>query len=528
MDYRHLFNKIFLFSLMIPITDVYSLTLSVYQSADKAVLGDNPFTLSCTYTTGLLEQLYSIQLMRKRVSDSDFTTIVTFDSPLSPLNATYTDSSLESRTVATKPTADSSTATLVFNTVKCDDKATYKWKAFYSDGTNRNVEETFTFTVKAKTLFWQQDHRSLSYAPSTNLEEGDNVVFTCSGDVGNEPVGLLGWFYYLYNDISNAINASSKATSTAPVYVSSTCSYTRTSTLQLTMTRDFNDLVVRCTVQQDKYDQFGDGNVQTENIPVYYAPRISTIPNTTINEGQDMYAICDADSYPAPVYRWLLANGSVIRGPHLVLASPTVEDTGLYTCIVYNTYKSENHTVKRITFIQILKTPAISTTVASKMTSTMTSTMISTHVQKSSSDDAEKSTDTAAFIGVGVGTCVFTLIVVGSVLVVTRYIRGRRKHIQNDGNGTHIGRETSNVSCEVGVQTGYHIYYNDHRIQGRGNVRPEAGSVRDYENPVQYDKLDDCKREDYQYTGLQSNYEELNDAKREANAYTIMESTSRN
>ncbi|XP_053385243.1 uncharacterized protein LOC123535913 isoform X2 [Mercenaria mercenaria] len=499
----------FLLLLMVLIPDVSSLTISVYQTADKAVLGDNPFTLSCTYTMGSLDMLYSIELMRKRESDSDFTTIVLFQNTSSPLNVTYTDSSLESRTVATKPTADSRTATLVFNRVECDDKATYKWKAFYSDGTNKNVEKTSTFTVKAKTLFGQQEHRSLSYV--TNLEEGDNVVFTCSGDVGNEPVGHLVWFYYLYNDTSNAINASCNATSTAPVYQSSTCSYTRTSNLQLKMTRDFNNLIVRCTVQQDKYDQFGDGNVQTENIPVYYAPRISTIPNTTINEGQDIYAICDADSYPAPVYRWLLADGSVIRGPYLVLASPTVEDTGLYTCIVYNTYKSENHTVKRITFIQILKTPA-----------TMTSTMISTHVQKSSSDDAEKSTDTAAFIGVGVGTCVFTLIVVGSVLVVTRYIRGRQKHIQNDGNGLkkHIGRETSNVSCEVGVQTGYHIYYNDHRIQG---------SVRDYENPVQYDKLDDCKREDYQYTGLQSNYEELNDAKREANAYTIiMESTSRN
>ncbi|XP_053383678.1 uncharacterized protein LOC128549920 [Mercenaria mercenaria] len=225
-------------------SNVYSLTLSVYQSADKAVLGNNPFTLSCTYTMGSPEQLFSIELMRKREPDSDFTTIVRFQNPSSPLNVSYQDTSLESRTVATKPTKSSKTATLVFNTVECDDKATYKWKAFYTDGTNKNAEKTSTLSVKAKTLFGQQEHRSLSYVPSTNLEEGDNVVFTCSGDIGNEPVGHLGWFYYLNNNTSNAINASSKATSTAPIYVSSTCSYTRTSTLQLKMTSDFNNLIV--------------------------------------------------------------------------------------------------------------------------------------------------------------------------------------------------------------------------------------------------------------------------------------------
>ncbi|XP_053383675.1 uncharacterized protein LOC128549918 [Mercenaria mercenaria] len=262
-------NCLLLFMIIAP--DVYSLTISVYQTADKAILGDNPFTLSCTYTIGPLELLYTIELKRKRESDSDFTRIVTFQNPFSPLNASYTDTSLESRTVATKPTVESKTATLVFNRIECDDKATYKWNAFYSDGTNRNVEKTSAFTVKAKTLFGQQDHRSLSYIPSTNLEEGYTVLFTCSGDVGNEPVGHLGWFYYLYNNTSNAINASSKATSTAPVYQSSTCSYTRTTTLQLIMTRNLNNLIVRCTVQQDKYDQLGDGHVQTENIPVFFS-----------------------------------------------------------------------------------------------------------------------------------------------------------------------------------------------------------------------------------------------------------------
>ncbi|XP_053384597.1 uncharacterized protein LOC128550166 [Mercenaria mercenaria] len=159
-------------------SDVYSLTFGVYQSADKAILGDNPFTLSCTYTIGPLEQLYSVELMRKRESDPDFTTIVTFQNPSSALNVTYTDTSLESRTVATKPTVESRTATLVFNKIECDDKATYKWSVIYTDGTNKNVEETSTVVIKDKNDY---THRMMEKKSQNYIETRRSEVSSKGG-----------------------------------------------------------------------------------------------------------------------------------------------------------------------------------------------------------------------------------------------------------------------------------------------------------------------------------------------------------
>ncbi|XP_053408736.1 cell adhesion molecule 1-like isoform X1 [Mercenaria mercenaria] len=423
MDSLHLMYS-FLFVILILFKDVSSLTISVSQTMDKAILGDNPFTLSCTYTLGSLEQFFSIELQRKRESDTDFTTIVTFLNPSSPLNVTYAESSLESRTVATKPTEESKTATFVFNTIECDDKATYKWKAFYFDGTNKNVEKTSTFTVKVNTLFGQEEHRSLSYVPSTNLEEGDDVVFTCSGDVGNEPVGHLGWFYYLGNDTSNAINASSKATSTAPVYVSSTCSYTRTSTLQLKMVKEFNDILVRCTVQQDKYDQHGDGHVQTENIPVYYSPKITAIEDRTVAEGTELLTLtCKADAYPAPFYSWLLPNGTVTDGPGLTLTSLQMGDNGTYTCVVYNTFKSNNHTVNETAYIDIRKTttPPPTTTTTPSTGSTGGGAETTKKPAPATGGDDNKST---IYIVVGV---VLGLLVIIGVVVIILCVKKRNK-----------------------------------------------------------------------------------------------------
>jgi hypothetical protein len=123
------------------------------------------------------------------------------------------------------------------------------------------------FSANPNALFEQGT--TISYTPNTFIEEGDNVIFQCIGDVGNEKAGHLGWFYYLGSNYTDPINASAMAISQATVFQPSTCSSKQASTLHLTMLRSFNNMIVRCTVQHDTYNEFGDGYTQTQNIPVY-------------------------------------------------------------------------------------------------------------------------------------------------------------------------------------------------------------------------------------------------------------------
>jgi hypothetical protein len=134
-------------------SDVTSLTLTASKSANKAILGDNAFTISCTYTLTGYDQLFTIELQRKRDTASEaYQSIVSFQSPSSPLDFTYQDTTLEDRTVATKPTEESKTATLVFNRIECDDKATYNCRALYTDGAVKTADSFVSVFVRGKLI----------------------------------------------------------------------------------------------------------------------------------------------------------------------------------------------------------------------------------------------------------------------------------------------------------------------------------------------------------------------------------------
>ncbi|XP_060592094.1 uncharacterized protein LOC132746836 isoform X2 [Ruditapes philippinarum] len=339
--------------------DVSSFTLTASTSADKAILGDNPFTLSCHYTLTANDQLFSIELQRKRGTGTTETyeTIVTFQNPSSPLNVTYQDTALEHRTIATKPTEQSKTATLVFNTIECEDKATYNCKALYTDGAVKTVEDSVAVIVKANPNALFEQGTTISYTPNTFIKEGDNVIFQCIGDVGNEKAGHLGWFYYLGSNYTDPINASAMAISQATVFQPSTCSSKQASTLHLTMLRSFNNMIVRCTVQHDTYNEFGDGYAQTQNIPVYYPPVVTAIGDKTVDVGTKILTLnCVADANPPPIYSWFLPNGTVVHGPNVSLTNIQIENTGVYTCLVYNVYAQIKHTAHETVYIDVRNT----------------------------------------------------------------------------------------------------------------------------------------------------------------------------
>ncbi|KAH3881079.1 hypothetical protein DPMN_005003 [Dreissena polymorpha] len=85
--------------------------------------------------------------------------------------------------------------------------------------------------------------------PDSNIYQGDVVTFICLGDVGNNPVGTLGWYYYVQGDGTSVQNFTGLATPDS-VHSNKTCSMTAVSMLTFKITAQIREFVVRCTVNQ--------------------------------------------------------------------------------------------------------------------------------------------------------------------------------------------------------------------------------------------------------------------------------------
>ena len=109
------------------------------------------FSLECSFKLDSGESAgSSISLQRKRQGDSGFSVIVSFPfSIFDGFNASYIDTALESRTVATKPeNSQSSRVSLYFSTVECGDAALYQWIIRYFTGVDEQEERISAVTVK--------------------------------------------------------------------------------------------------------------------------------------------------------------------------------------------------------------------------------------------------------------------------------------------------------------------------------------------------------------------------------------------
>ncbi|KAK3598042.1 hypothetical protein CHS0354_042411 [Potamilus streckersoni] len=201
--------------------------------------------------------------------------------------------------------------------------------------------------------------QSLIYTPSTNLAENQNVIFTCIGNVGREPQGNFSWYKYVGSQpsgmvITNGINPVSLTT------VSGSCTYMRTEKLTLNLTKEDNQMVIRCTVQQTTISEAGDRYIQTDRITVNYSPKINSIladPNLpTYSEGPvQLMLICKADSNPLSNYVWTRPDGSKQTGYQLRLRLLTTNHTGRYTCLAYAEWGGQNYTAKTNVDIEVGK-----------------------------------------------------------------------------------------------------------------------------------------------------------------------------
>ncbi|WAR04133.1 hypothetical protein MAR_019502 [Mya arenaria] len=360
------------------------------NGAITAVLGNNTYQLTCTHS-GLTEsQIDGLSL--KFVKDGVVLVAVpplSFSGGNVSVNAT-----LSSRLSVVRFTANNPTTTVTFQSIECGDEGTYTWEGYYYDLTIGNTQVSQTYDIKVKV----PEKSEVSFTPNTNLAVGDNVTFTCSGDVGNNPIGVLAWFYYKEGDPS-PVDKSKNAISTAP-QDSRVCSKSRSSTLELTLTKEMNNMVVRCTVQQDIRTPDGEGHIQTN------------------------------DGNPLPSYYWMYmaegaGNGTMLGSEsQYTLNNLTLEGTGIYTCVAYNEIKGINQTVNASTQITINKSTTVPPTTTPQSTTTDSSNVTKKPGGSTGNDDGESASNAGLIGGIVGGLCAVIII---AIIVVVCYIRKNKK-----------------------------------------------------------------------------------------------------
>ncbi|XP_052819115.1 uncharacterized protein LOC128244980 isoform X2 [Mya arenaria] len=311
-----------------------------------AVLGNNTFQLTCTNSglTSAATRGFAMLLVKNERS-------------LVVIPPLYTGKSIKInyRRIAVKRfMLDNPTTTVTFHSIECSDDGTYTWDGSYYaiESGQTSIATRQAIVVKVYPIFGPEDSQ-LTYSPTANLTEGDKVKFTCSGDVGNNPVDILAWFYYRNGEVAPT-DESSDAVLTAP-QVTRVCSRSRSSTIELTLTRDMDNTVVRCTVQQDIRTAEGEGHIDTNALSVTFIRSLIRYPDMQLypERLEELQLRCYAEGNPLPGHFWLFNNSTRAGYGSLVLNNLTTAQEGTYTCVAYNYIKGVINNVSASTYIAI-------------------------------------------------------------------------------------------------------------------------------------------------------------------------------
>ncbi|XP_063442059.1 uncharacterized protein LOC134722372 [Mytilus trossulus] len=258
----------------------------------------------------------------------------------------------------------------------------------------------------------EQPDRRPVYIPSAGIKEGNNVVFTCTGNVG-KPQGKFRWVRYRRNSDGVTIQETpyEQETTTAAV-MSGTCTYNGTSSLTLKMEQIDNNAVVRCQVVYQNVPQ-GILYKQTEGVNVYYSVRnvqVTKSPsNPTFAEGAGPITLtCTSDGNPTVTdYTWHKESNTSVSlwtSSYYVINNVVVNETDNYICVAQNSFNGQTFNMNNSIHIQIDST----TTPSTIMPTTTMATSSTNH--KTSSIEKEKESLTV------VNSIVIAVVIVLAVL----------------------------------------------------------------------------------------------------------------
>ncbi|CAC5421726.1 unnamed protein product [Mytilus coruscus] len=267
------YSKTLIFSLVICvfiINGIESITVQIQATPSEGILGQTSLQLKCSYTT-VTEYVTGVNIQTK--INGQFKNIATFNTPSVPFNATLTTDGnyLTNRVTLTNPTSSSTDSALIqFSQIACEDENEYMCEVAYagSGGSTSASSGVETITVKGNP---ELPDSVPSYVPSAGIEEGNNVVFTCTGNVG-KPQGKFRWVRYRYDSNDDTQETPYESETTTAVQMPGTCTFNGTSQLTLKMEQLDNNAVVRCQVVYQDVPQEKLYH-QTQGINVYYSVR---------------------------------------------------------------------------------------------------------------------------------------------------------------------------------------------------------------------------------------------------------------
>ncbi|XP_052062653.1 cell adhesion molecule 2-like [Mytilus californianus] len=302
------------------------------------LLGPSTVQLNCSYDIDTDDVLFLINF--KAFIRGTFRNIVSFSPPnIGGAALILTDGFyLIGRVTLTNPTFASTTAIMTFNEVDCEDENDYQCEINYQDGTTG--ESPSPLPLASTNLTVRAAAEKPAEAPlitgvNGSIIEGQNVTFTCSGNVGNPPgtfiwekFRMIGFFPTTYPDEPTIIT---------PGLVN--CTNNGTSSVTIAMESEDDRSLVRCVIKQE----FGDVFQQTPIISVLYSVRETVVtPNPdqpSYIEGSDPITLtCWGAGNPIPTYTWYKeANDTILSNTSAyVINDVTVENSGNYICVIEN------------------------------------------------------------------------------------------------------------------------------------------------------------------------------------------------
>ncbi|CAC5425224.1 unnamed protein product [Mytilus coruscus] len=296
---------------------------------------------------------------------------------------------LSGRVTLTNITKVSTTATLRFNNLKCEDEKDYICTFNYIDDFGvvitdeseptrilvkayPSMPDSISCVATASIRIQKQDNSSTNFpnnrnnfalSPNRNsrsslltdtgnlipllttdksvpsFREGDTVKFTCTGNIGKPP----GRFVWQIIPQQGEPIVYSNETTVVVDQIPDICSYRGTSNLTVQITADHFKAKVRCF--EESTAEVEGMFVETEPLDVNYHVRhinITKQPNKAQYEEKTptINLTCTGDGNPKPTYKWFRQENtrSILSSTNLYIIEDGVQNnSGVYICEVYNT-----------------------------------------------------------------------------------------------------------------------------------------------------------------------------------------------
>ncbi|XP_052059567.1 uncharacterized protein LOC127700198 isoform X2 [Mytilus californianus] len=371
MSVKNIHVVIVLFSLI----GIETINVQIQATPSDGILGQTSLQLRCSYTAVTGEYVTGATIQAK--INGQFKNIATFYTPSVPLNASLTTDGnyLTNRVTLTNPTTNMiDSAVIQFSQIACADENEYICQVAYagSDGSTSASSGVANINVKGNP---KQPDSVPSYVPSAGIEEGNDVVFKCTGNVG-KPQGRFKWMRYRRNTNGDTLQETPyESETTTAVQMTGTCTFNGSSQLTLHMEQLDTNAVVRCQVIYQDVPQ-GSLYRQTDGINVYYSVRnvqvtkSPIIPTFTEGAGLIILTTCTSDGNPAVTntgYTWYKEFNTSVpiwTGPTFFITNVVVNKTYNYICVAQNSFNGQTFKMINSIHIQIdFTTTTYSTTI---------------------------------------------------------------------------------------------------------------------------------------------------------------------